>query len=165
MPASRTPPVRARCWRPPGSGPRRSGTSARPRHASIRSPSTSCRRLARRSRRSKPMSNGKMPDLNQLMKQAQKLQGDVAKVQEEIAKMTCDGAAGGGMVTATVNGQFEVVRIKIDRSVVDPNDIGMLEVLVTAAVNAAAEKVRETTKEKMAQVMGPMAGLPGMPGF
>jgi DNA-binding YbaB/EbfC family protein len=103
-----------------------------------------------------------MPDLNALMKQAQKLQGDVAKAQEELAKMECEGAAGGGMVVATVNGQMEVVKIKIDKSVVDPNDIGMLEDLVTAAVNAAGTKMRETSKEKMAQIMGPLAG--GMPG-
>ncbi len=108
------------------------------------------------------MSNGKMPDLNALMKQAQKLQGDVAKAQEELAAMECDGAAGGGMVTATVNGQFEVVRVKIDKSVVDPNDVGMLEDLVTAAINAASVKVREQSKEKMAQVMGPLGG--GMGG-
>ena len=73
------------------------------------------------------MSNGKMPDLNALMKQAQKLQGDVQRAQEELAKMTCEGTSGGGLVTATVNGQFEVVKIKIDKSVVDPSDIGMLE--------------------------------------
>jgi DNA-binding YbaB/EbfC family protein len=108
---------------------------------------------------------GKMPDLNALMKQAQKLQGDVAKVQEELAAMTCDGAAGGGLVTATVNGQFEVVRVKIDKSVVDPNDVGMLEDLVTAAINAAATKVRETSKERMSSVMGGLGGLPGMPGM
>ena len=111
------------------------------------------------------MSNGKMPDLNALMKQAQKLQNDVAKVQEELARMTCDGQAGGGMVTATVNGQFEVVRIKIDRSVVDPNDVGMLEDLVTAAVNAAANKMRETSKERMSSVMGGLPGMPGIPGM
>ena len=113
------------------------------------------------------MSNGKMPDLNALMKQAQKLQSDVAKVQEELAQMQCDGAAGGGMVTATMNGQFEVVRVKIDKSVVDPNDVGMLEDLVTAAINAAATKVREQSKEKMAAAMGPLAGggMPGMPGL
>lgn len=111
------------------------------------------------------MSNPKMPDLNALMKQAQKLQGDVARVQEELAQLECEGAAGGGLVTATLNGQFEVVRVKIDRSVVDPADVGMLEDLVTAAVNAAATKVRETTKEKMAAAMGPMAGMPGMPGM
>lgn len=111
------------------------------------------------------MSNGKMPDLNALMKQAQKLQGDVQRAQEELAKITCDGTAGGGLVTATVNGQFEVVRVKLDKSVVDPNDIGMLEDLITAAINAASTRIRETSKEKMAQVMGPMAGMPGMPGF
>jgi nucleoid-associated protein EbfC len=111
------------------------------------------------------MSNGKMPDLNALMKQAQKLQGDVAKIQEELAAMECEGAAGGGMVTATVNGQFEVVRIKIDKSVVDPTDVGMLEDLVTAALNAAGNKVRETSKQKMAGVMGGMGGMPGMPGL
>ena len=86
------------------------------------------------------MSNGKMPDLNALMRQAQKLQGDVQRAQEELAKMTCDGASGGGLVTATVNGQFEVVRVKIDKSVVDPNDVGMLEDLITAAINAELAK-------------------------
>ena len=111
------------------------------------------------------MSNGKMPDLNALMKQAQKLQGDVQKVQEELAQMQCDGAAGGGLVTATVNGQFEIVRVKIDKSVVDPNDVGMLEDLVTAAINAASTKMRELSKEKMASAMGGMSGLPGMPGL
>jgi nucleoid-associated protein EbfC len=111
------------------------------------------------------MSNPKMPDLGALMKQAQKLQGDVQRVQEELAKLECEGAAGGGLVTATVNGQFEVVRVKIDKTVVDPNDVGMLEDLVTAAVNAAAKKVRETSQEKMAAVMGPMGGMGGMPGL
>jgi nucleoid-associated protein EbfC len=112
------------------------------------------------------MSNPKMPDLGALMKQAQDLQSQVTKVQEELAAMQCDGAAGGGLVTATVNGQFEVVRIKIDKSVVDSSDVGMLEDLVTAAVNAAAAKVREVSKEKMQSVMGGMGGgLPGMPGL
>ena len=111
------------------------------------------------------MSNPKMPDLNALMKQAQKLQGDVQRVQEEIAKMECDGAAGGGLVTAVINGQFEVVRVKIDKSVVDPNDIGMLEDLVTAAINAASTKMRELSKQKMSSVMGGLGGMPGMPGM
>lgn len=108
------------------------------------------------------MSNGKMPDLNALMQQAQRLQTDVARIQEELAKATCEGTAGGGLVTATVNGQFEVVRVKIDKAVVDPNDIGMLEDLVTAAVNAAAVKVREMTKTRMSSVMGGMPGIPGL---
>jgi len=110
------------------------------------------------------MSNGKMPDLGALMKQAQKLQADVAKVQEELAKMTCEASAGGGMVTAVVNGQFDLVSIKIEKDAVDPNDVGMLQDLVIAAVNQAAAKVREESKAKMASVMGGM-NVPGMPGM
>jgi len=110
------------------------------------------------------MSNPKMPDMNALMRQAQKLQADVAKVQEECAKMECDGAAGGGLVTVTLKGNFEVTKVKIDKQVVDPSDIGMLEDLITAAFNAASTKVQETTKAKMQAAMGPMAGM-GLPGM
>jgi DNA-binding YbaB/EbfC family protein len=110
------------------------------------------------------MSNGKMPDLGALMKQAQKLQADVAKVQEELAKMTCEAQAGGGMVTAVVNGQFDLVSLRIEKDVVDPNDVGMLQDLIIAAVNQAAAKVREESKTKMASVMGGM-NIPGMPGM
>jgi len=110
------------------------------------------------------MSNGKMPDLGALMKQAQKLQADVAKVQEELAKMTCEASAGGGMVTAVVNGQFDLVSIKIEKDAVDPSDVGTLQDLVIAAVNQAAAKVREESKAKMASVMGGM-NVPGMPGM
>ena len=73
------------------------------------------------------MSNPKMPDMGALMRQAQKMQADVAKAQDEVAKMTADGQAGGGMVTVTVNGTFDLVKIKVDKNVVDPNDIGMLD--------------------------------------
>ncbi len=109
-----------------------------------------------------PGGGGKMPDLAGLMKQAQKLQADVQKAQEELATLEIEGAAGGGMVTATVNGQHDVVKIKIDKAVVDPTDIGMLEDLVTAAVNAANAKMREISKERMSKMMG---GIPGMPGL
>lgn len=104
------------------------------------------------------MSNGggKMPDLGALMRQAQALQANVAKAQEELAKMTVDAQAGGGMVTATVNGQFELVALKLDKNVVDPNDIGMLQDLIIAAVNQAVVKMRDTSKEKMAGLMGGM---------
>ncbi len=103
---------------------------------------------------------GKMPDLGALMKQAQKLQADVQKAQEELALMTVDGAAGGGMVQVTVNGQHDIVKIKIEKTVVDPSDIGMLEDLVTAAINQANAKVREISKERMSKMMP--AGMPGM---
>lgn len=110
------------------------------------------------------MSNGKMPDLGALMRQAQKVQTDIAKAQEQVATMTADGTAGGGMVTVTVNGAFHLQRIKIDKNVVDPNDVGMLEDLVTAAINAAVDRMHATTKEHMSKVMGGM-NIPGMPGL
>ncbi|MBE7450750.1 MAG: YbaB/EbfC family nucleoid-associated protein [Kofleriaceae bacterium] len=110
------------------------------------------------------MSNPKMPDLNALMRQAQRLQADVAKAQEEVATMTADGQAGGGMVTVTVNGNFELVKVKLDQAVVDPADVAMLEDLITAAVNAANARMREVTKQHMSKVMGGM-NIPGMPGM
>src|SRR5262245_65160139 len=119
--------MRARCSRIRANDRPPSERSARPRPASIRSPSTCSRRLVPRSRRSRPMSNGKMPDLNALMKQAQKLQGDVQRAQEELAKMTCDGAAGGGQVTAVVNGQLEAVRGELPQCVVDPQHADMVQ--------------------------------------
>jgi nucleoid-associated protein EbfC len=109
------------------------------------------------------MSN-KMPDLNQLMRQAQQMQANVAKAQEEVAKMTADGQSGGGMVTVTVNGAFDVQKIKIEKTVVDPTDIGMLEDLITSAINAANALMREITKQHMGKVMGGM-NIPGMPGM
>jgi hypothetical protein len=105
-----------------------------------------------------------MPDMGALMRQAQKMQADVAKAQDEVARMTADGQAGGGMVTVTVNGAFDLVKIKVDKNVVDPNDIGMLEDLVLSAVNAANARMRELTKAHMAKVMGGM-NIPGMPGL
>ncbi len=109
------------------------------------------------------MSNGKMPDLGALMKQAQRMQADVAKAQEDLAKMTVTGNAGGGMVTATVNGAYDLVSIKIEKTVVDPSDVAMLEDLITSAVNAAVIKMRETSQQKMGSLMGGM-NIPGM-GF
>ncbi len=110
------------------------------------------------------MSNGKMPDIGALMRQAQRMQADVTKAQEEVAKMTAEVQAGGGMVTATVNGNFELQKIKIDKNVVDPSDVGMLEDLVLSAVNAANARMREVTKNHMSKVMGGM-NIPGMPNL
>ena len=113
------------------------------------------------------MSNGqgpKMPDLGALMRQAQALQTNVQKAQEELAKMTVDASAGGGMVNVTINGQFELVKLTIDKTVVDPADIGMLQDLVIAAINQAVAKMRDTSKEKMASLMGGV-NIPGMPNL
>jgi hypothetical protein len=105
-----------------------------------------------------------MPDLGNLMNIAQKLQGDVAKMQETLARMTCDASAGGGMVTATVNGQYELVKLEIEKDVVDPDDREMLQDLVVAAVNQAMAKMRETAQEEMSKLTGGL-NIPGMPNL
>jgi nucleoid-associated protein EbfC len=113
------------------------------------------------------MSDFKMPDLSELMKTAQKLQGDIARAQEDLAKKECEASAGGGMVTAAVNGHFEVVRLTIDKAAVDPSDVGMLEDLIKAALNQAVARMRDLSQAEMAKVtggLGGMGGIPGMPG-
>lgn len=105
-----------------------------------------------------------MPDLGNLMNLAQKLQGDVVKMQEELAAMTCEASSGGGMVTATVNGQYELVAIQIEKDVVDPKDVGMLQDLVVAAVNQAMAKMRDTAKDQMSKITGGL-NIPGLPNM
>ena len=109
------------------------------------------------------MSDFKMPDLDGLMQAAQKIQGDVARMQEELASKTCEASAGGGMVTAKVNGHYDLVSLTIDKQVVDPGDVSMLQDLVLAAVNDAIGRAKDLERERMASVAGGM-GLPGMPG-
>ncbi|MCG8422879.1 MAG: YbaB/EbfC family nucleoid-associated protein [Proteobacteria bacterium] len=110
------------------------------------------------------MSDGQVPDLGNLMNIAQKLQGEVAKMQDDLARKEYEASAGGGMVKAVVNGQYEVVRIMIDRDVVDPDDTEMLQDLVIAAVNQALVKVREAAQSEMSKLTGGM-NIPGMPSL
>jgi len=100
--------------------------------------------------------------LNNLMKQAQQMQERVKKLQEEAGNRTVEASAGGGMVTVVANGRQEVLSIKIDKSVVDPNDIDMLQDLVTAAVNEALRKSQELMKEEMGRLTAGMGLPPGM---
>lgn len=110
------------------------------------------------------MSDFKMPDLGNLMDVAQKLQGDVARMQEELARRECEASAGGGMVTAKVNGSYELTALTIDKEAVDPNDLGMLQDLIIAAVNQATERVRQMAQEEMSKITGGL-NIPGMPGM
>jgi nucleoid-associated protein EbfC len=100
--------------------------------------------------------------LNNLMKQAQQMQERVKKLQEEAGNKTVEASAGGGMVTVVANGRQEVLSIKIDRSVVDPNDIDMLQDLVTAAVNEALRKSQEQMKDEMGRLTAGMGLPPGL---
>lgn len=99
--------------------------------------------------------------MGNLMKQAQQMQQKMMKLQEEVAKRTLDASVGGGMVTVTVNGKNEVLRIKIEPQVVDPNDVEMLEDLIVAGVNEALRKAQEMVSEEMSKLTGGLK-IPGL---
>ncbi|MCG8382389.1 MAG: YbaB/EbfC family nucleoid-associated protein [Gammaproteobacteria bacterium] len=100
-------------------------------------------------------------DLGNLMKQAQQMQANMQKAQEEVARLEVEGAAGGGLVKVTMNGQHEVRRVHIDDSLVG-DDKDMLEDLIAAAINDAVQRVEVESKEKMSKVT---AGIPLPPGM
>ncbi|HVM29808.1 MAG TPA: YbaB/EbfC family nucleoid-associated protein [Candidatus Limnocylindrales bacterium] len=100
--------------------------------------------------------------MGDLAKMAQQMQAEMARVQAELEELTQEGTAGGGAVRAVVNGRQELVELHIDRDVVDPNDVEMLQDLVTAAVNDGLRLVKQTAEEKMSRVTG---GLSLPPGF
>lgn len=110
------------------------------------------------------MSDAKMPDMGSLMNMAQQLQKDASRIQEELERKTCEASSGGGMVTATVNGKYELVKLDIEAAVIDPEDPVMLQDLVLAAVNQAMVKMRETAKEEMSKLTGGL-NIPGMPNL
>ena len=97
-----------------------------------------------------------MRDIMKILQQAQEMQGRMAKMQEELKAMTLTGTAGGGMVTAEVDGQGLVKRVKIDSSVVNPSDTEMLEDLITVAVVDAQRKAQEHQQEQMGALAGGM---------
>ena len=96
----------------------------------------------------------RQPDMRQLMKQAQQMQEQLAAAQEELASKTFTGTAGGGVVTATVTGGQEVVAVEIDPSVVDPDDVEMLQDLVVAAVNQAMKAATEAAGSQLGGLTG-----------
>ncbi|MBV5274030.1 MAG: YbaB/EbfC family nucleoid-associated protein [Lamprocystis purpurea] len=99
--------------------------------------------------------------LGDLMKKAQKMQEDMKQAQERLAQEEVVGESGGGMVKITLNGKYEVRRVEIDPSLMS-DDKEMLEDLIAAAFNGAAQRVAEKAKENMAELT---AGLPLPPGF
>lgn len=103
-----------------------------------------------------------MPDLGKMMKQVQKLQQDMARLQEELKQERVEATAGGGVIKAVANGQGEMQEIIIDPSVVDPNDVTMLQDLIMAAVNEVQRAARHLAEEKMKALTG---GLPLPPGL
>lgn len=100
-------------------------------------------------------------NIAQIMKQAQKMQEQMARIQEELATKTVEASAGGGMVTVIANGRQEVLSVKISPEVINPQDSGMLEDLVAAAVNEALRLSRELLQEEMMKLTGGLR-IPGL---
>ncbi len=100
--------------------------------------------------------------MNDLMKQAQQMQKRMLEIREELANQTVEATVGGGMVTAVVNGQQELVSLRIVPEVVDPDDTEMLEDLVVAAVNQALQESQELMSDEMSKLTGGFK-IPGLP--
>jgi nucleoid-associated protein EbfC len=95
------------------------------------------------------------------MKQAKKMQEKIASIQAELESKTVEATAGGGMVTVVVNGKFEILSLKIDKEVVNPEDVDMLQDLITAAVNEGIRKAQEMATAEMSKITGGF-NIPGM---
>ena len=100
-----------------------------------------------------------------MMKQAQKLQKQMLEIQEEVGEKTVEGSSGGEMVKVTINGRQEILDVKIDPEVVDPEDIELLEDLIVAAVNNAMEKAKSMMEEEMGKLLPGNLGNLNIPGL
>ncbi len=95
------------------------------------------------------------------MQQVKALQDKMAKMQEELSKKTVEATAGGGMVAVVVNGKQELLSIKIEPQVVDPQDVEMLQDLIVAAINDGMRKAQELASEEMSKLAGGL-NIPGL---
>lgn len=99
--------------------------------------------------------------MGNILKQAKAMQEKMAEVQKELANKTVEFSSGGGMVSVSINGRQELVSIKIDPSVVNPNDVEMLQDLIAAAVNGAVKRSQEMMSEEMGKVTAGL-NIPGL---
>jgi len=100
-------------------------------------------------------------DMNGMLGKVQEMQAKMKTMQEELRSKTVEAASGGGLVKATVNGKGELIKINIDKTIVDPDDIEMLEDLIKAAVNSASTQSQEMAQSEMGKLTGGL-NIPGM---
>jgi DNA-binding YbaB/EbfC family protein len=102
-----------------------------------------------------------MKDMQGIIRQAQQMQERLARLQEELAGRTVEASSGGGMVTVVVNGRQEVVSVRIEKEVVSPEEVELLQDLVAGAVNEAISRSRKMMADEMAKITGGL-NLPGL---
>ncbi len=102
-----------------------------------------------------------MRGMGNMLKQAQKLQEKMLKLQEEMSEKTVEASSGGGMVRATANGRQQITALAIEKEVVDPEDVEMLQDLIIAAVNDALSRSQEMMSAEMSKLTGGM-NIPGL---
>lgn len=104
---------------------------------------------------------GKNMNMNKMMKQVQEMQKKMLQTQEELKNKTVEATAGGGVVKVTANGHNQILNVTIDPSAVDPDDVEMLQDLVTAAINEALRKAQDLMNKEMGKLTGGI-NIPGL---
>ena len=112
----------------------------------------------------KPKTRTGVGNMQKQLKQLQAMQAEMERTQEELAQREITTTAGGGAIEVTINGNKEITKLTIDKDVVDPDDIEMLQDLVMAAVNEAIRQMEELTESEMNKITGGFGGM-GIPGF
>ena len=112
----------------------------------------------------KNRNGGGAKDMQKQLKQLQAMQAEMEQKQAELEKKELTTTAGGGAVEVTINGKKQITALTIDKDVVDPDDVEMLQDLVMAAVNEAIRQMEELTENAMNEITGGFGGM-GIPGF
>ena len=125
-------------------------------------------RAGKKPKNRQPGMGGGSGDMQKQLRQLQAMQAEMEQVQAELAEKEITSTAGGGAVEVTVNGNKEITKLTIDKDVVDPDDVEMLQDLVTAAVNEAMRQMEELSEAEMSKVtggLGSIGGGLGIPGL
>lgn len=116
----------------------------------------------------KPKTRPSGNDMQKQLKQLQQMQAEMEETQAKLGEKEITTTAGGGAIEVTVNGNKELTKLVIDKDVVDPDDVEMLQDLVMAAVNEAMRQIEEMVESEMNKItggLGAMGGGMGFPGF